>query len=254
MSNDKRDIKIHLVILEGPDGVGKTTLREQFKKRCREMLGLDMTFSTPYLVMDYAAGKTDYADYDTYLQPDFWGGSNFWGGSKDTKFQGSQMEVDLHRFRYSLQMNQLTQELIQLLEIYPHITSVVLIQDRSWVSSVIYNAGNNDKTAFNHHREVVSELKRNLYSTIAQHIDWDSSYIFLTAESPDIIREHKKQRSADDYYEQKYNTEYLFETYEFWYRELQSSLVGGSVFQLVNDYRPDTIEKFTDAFIEDRLK
>jgi thymidylate kinase len=244
-----RDIKIHLVILEGPDGVGKTTLREQFKKRCKEIFGLDMSFSTPYLVIDYAAGKTNHSNNIWALQPDWWGEDH---GAK-YRFHGSQMEVDLHRFRYSLQMNQITGELLDFLETYPHITNIILIQDRSWVSSIIYNNSNNFPHALHHHRAVVSELLRGIQD-YGEQIIYTPIYIFITAENSDTIKQHKKQRSSDDYYEQKFNIEYLFDAYNSKYRELKDFFPDDEVMLLVNDYRPETIAEFTDAFIEDRLK
>lgn len=213
-------MKLIHIIVEGPDGAGKSTMVEHLKDRLPNSIS-------------FSVGKVD----QLFLQED------------DSQFRlllpdvvnnifelkkHPTLEKSLHLYRHSLTFAGITNQVKSKI-LNEDVDVIYLIQDRSWVSSVIYN--NMEKElAYWHFADLVDEMLANLNDIIKPNtkIEYIREYLHVYADA-DTLDKRRKSRCTTDVYEESNKSAELLEKYHDTFKWLTQTFKGTRLTHNVNE-------------------
>lgn len=214
-------MKLIHIIVEGPDGAGKSTMVNHLKDRLPNSIS-------------FSVGKVDQlfdigGNYFTLLSPDE---INVMFNLKTH----STLEKSLHLYRHSLTFAEITNQVKSKI-LNEDVDVIYLIQDRSWVSSVIYN--NMDKElAHNHFNESIDEMLSNINDYFRRinntKIEYIREYLHIYA-STDTLDRRRKSRGTTDVYEESNKSLELLEKYHDTFKWLKHTHLGTNLTHHINE-------------------
>jgi thymidylate kinase len=207
-------MKLIHIIVEGPDGAGKSTIVEHLVNNLPNSIS-------------FSIGKVNELYPGLYnlfqfLMPD----------DINVMFELKKhptLEKSLHLYRHSLTIAKITQLVKDMFS--KNVDTVYLIQDRSWISSVVYNDIDKE-LAYRHFLSLVNDMLNNIDDSRA-NIDYYLEYLYVYT-SPEELDERKKARGTSDIYEETTNSVNLLEKYAITLNWLRHNAVRENILHYEN--------------------
>ena len=193
-------IVIKHIIVEGPDGAGKTTCIKQLQNVLPNTIVFSMGKVSALLDVESPSELN-------YLNPNF-------VNSKYNFTNHKILEQSLHLYRNSITIAEISKKINNLIDTATqnNQTSIEIniIQDRSWISSVIYN-GIDLHHAYENFSQLLLELKTDLLHK-TKILDYSIVYWYIYATLRELM-DRRNSRGTTDVYEDKYTSEKLLSDY-----------------------------------------